>query len=165
MASTTRAQRREYNAKQRRLRKYRERLEHEPRRAQRCLHALEQALFDLGLPETLAAEVEWRLQAQVKRLGNIFGVRFPTVCGCRRADELTQVRLWDKHLPGRLLGALPTQQWIRPWPQRGQARLLRLWQQVADQSPATHSRWPWTWVANDSVCQQAGQQLGLVGTW
>jgi hypothetical protein len=65
MASMTRAQQRAYDAKQRRLRKYRERLEHEQRRAQRFLHALEQALFDLGLPETLAAEVEWRLQAQV----------------------------------------------------------------------------------------------------
>ena len=51
MASMTRAQRREYEAKQRRLRKYRERLKHEQRRAQRFLHALEQALFDLGLPE------------------------------------------------------------------------------------------------------------------
>jgi hypothetical protein len=137
MASMTRAQRREYDAKQRRLRKYRERLEHEPRRAQRCLHALEQALFDLGLPETLAAEGEWRLQAQVKRLGTIFGVMCPTVFGCRSAYELTQVRVWDKNLPGRLLGALPKPTWIRQLPQRGQALLIRLWQQVADQSPAT----------------------------
>jgi hypothetical protein len=140
MASMTRAQRREYDAKQRRLRKYRERLEHEQRRAQRFLHALEQALFDLGLPETLAAEVEWRLQAQVKLLGTIFGVMFPTLFGCRSAYELTQVRVWDKNLPGRLLGALPKQKWIRQLHQRGQALLIRLWQQVADKSPTTQSR-------------------------
>jgi hypothetical protein len=65
MATMTRAQRREYHAKQRRLRKYRERLAHEQRRAQRFVPALEQALVDWGLPETLVAEVEWRLQAQV----------------------------------------------------------------------------------------------------
>jgi hypothetical protein len=165
MASMTRAQRREDDAKQRRLRKYRERLAHEQRRAQRFLHALAQALFDLGLPETLAAEGEWRLQAQVKRLGKIFGVMFPTVCGGRSAYELTQVRVWDKHLPGRLLGALPKQTWLRPWQQRGQALLIRLWPQVADKSPATQSRWPWTWVADDSVFKKAGQPLGLVGTW
>ena len=55
MASMTRAQRREYNAKQRHLRKYRERLQQEQTRAQRFLQGLEQALVDLGLPETLAA--------------------------------------------------------------------------------------------------------------
>jgi hypothetical protein len=43
--------------------------------------------------------------------------------------------------------------------------LIRLWQQVADKSPATQSRWQWTWVADDSVFKKAGQQLGLVGTW
>ena len=165
MASMTRAQRRAYDAKQRRLRKYRERLAHEQHRAQRFLHALEQALFDLGLPETLAAEVEWRLQARVKLLGKIFGVMFPTLFGCRSAYALTQVRVWDKNLPGRLLGALPKQKWIRQWPQQGQALLIRLWQQVADKSPATQSRWQWTWVAADSVFKKAGQQLGLVGTW
>ena len=108
MASMTRAQRRAYGAKPRRLWEYRERLEHEPRRAQRFLHALEQALFDLGLPATLAAEIEWRLPAQGKLLGNIFGVMCPTVLGCRSADERTHVRVWDKHLPGRLLGRCPS---------------------------------------------------------
>ena len=153
------------NAKQRRLRKYRERLQHEQRRAQRYLQALEQALVDLGLPETLVAEVEWRLQAQVKLLGKIFGMMFPTLFGCRTAYELTQVRVWDKNLPGRILGALPKQKWIRQLQRRGQALLIRLWQQVADKSPATQSRWQWTWVADDSVFKKAGQQLGLVGTW
>lgn len=165
MATMTRAQRREANAKQRHLRKYRERLQHEQRRAQRYLQALEQALVDLGLPETLVAEVEWQLQAQVKLLGKIFGMLFPTLFGCRTAYELTQVRVWDKNLPGRLLGALPKQKWRRQLQQRGQALLIRLWQQVADKSPATQSRWQWTWVADDSVFKKAGQQLGLVGTW
>jgi hypothetical protein len=113
MATMTRAQRREYDAKQRRLRKYRERLEQEQRRAQRFLQALEQARLDLGLPETLAAEVEWCLKAHVKRLGNIVGMMFPTRFGCRTADELTPRRVWDKNLPSRILGALPKQKWLR----------------------------------------------------
>ena len=120
---------------------------------------------DLGLPETLVAEVEWRLQAQGTLRGNIFGVMCPTGFGCRTVSELTQVRVWDTHDPGRLLGARPQQQWIRPLQRRGQALLIRLWQQVADKSPATQSRWPWTWAADDSVFKKAGQQLGLVGTW
>src|SRR4030095_10982220 len=100
MATMTRAQRREHKAKQRRLRKYRERLEHEQRRAERFLQALEQALVDLGLPETLVAEVEWRLQAQVKLLGKIFGLMCPTVFGCRTVAELTPVGVRAKNYPG-----------------------------------------------------------------
>jgi hypothetical protein len=88
----TRAPRRAPHAMQRRLRKYRERLESEPRRAQPFLPALEQALGDLGRPETLVAAVEWRLQAQVTLLGNSFGRRCPTGCGCRTVSELTQGR-------------------------------------------------------------------------
>jgi hypothetical protein len=165
MATMTRAQQREANAKQRQLRKYRERLQQEQRRAQRYLQALEQALVDLGLPETLVAEIEWRLQAHVKLLGKIFGMMFPTMFGCRTVYELTQVRVWDKNFPSRILGALPQQKWIRQLQRRGQALLIRLWQQVADKSPATQSRWQWTWVGDDSVFKKAGQQLGLVGTW
>jgi hypothetical protein len=126
---------------------------------------LEQALVDLGLPETMVAEVEWRLQAQVKLLGKIFGLRCPTVFGCRTVSELAQVRVWDKNYPGRILGALPKQKWLQPLQRRGQALLIRLWQQVADKSPATQSRWQWTWAADDRVFKQSGQQLGLVGTW
>jgi hypothetical protein len=165
MATMTRAQRREYTAKQRRLRKYRERLEHEQRRAQRFLQALEQALGALGLPETLVAAIEWRLQAQAKLLGKIFGLMCPTVFGCRTVYELTQVRAWDKNVPGRLLGVLPKQKWLRQLQRRGQALLIRLWQQVADKSQATQSRWQWTWAADDSVFKKSGPQLGLVGTW
>jgi hypothetical protein len=46
MAPMTRAQRREYHAKHRRLQKYREQLQREQARAQRSLHALEPALVD-----------------------------------------------------------------------------------------------------------------------
>jgi hypothetical protein len=165
MASMPRAQRREYNAKQRRLRKYRERLQPEQTRAQRFLQGLEQALGDLGLPATLAAEVEWRLKAPAKLLSKIFGLMFPTVFGCRTTYELSRVRGWDQHLPSRLLGALPTQQWVRQWPHRGQDLLATLWHHVEDKSPATRSRWQWTWVGDDRVFKKSGQQRGLVGTW
>jgi uncharacterized paraquat-inducible protein A len=119
MATMTRAQQREANAKQRQLRKYRERLQQEQRRAPRYLQALEQALVDLGLPDTLVAEIEWRLQAQVNLLGKIFGMMFPTMFGCRTVYELTQVRVWDKNFPSRILGALPQQKWIRQLQRRG----------------------------------------------
>ena len=165
MVTMTRAQQREANATQRQLRKYRERLQQEQRRAQRYLQALEQALVDWGLPETLVAEIEWRLQAHVKRLGKIFGMMFPPRVGCRTVDELTQVRVWDTDFPSRILEALPQQKWLRQLPRRGQALLIRLWQQVAAKSPATQNRWQWTWAADDSVFKKSGQQLGLVGTW
>jgi hypothetical protein len=43
--------------------------------------------------------------------------------------------------------------------------LATLWHRVEDKSPATRSRWPWTWVGDDRVFKNYGQQLGLVGTW
>jgi hypothetical protein len=153
MAMLIRAQRRESNAKQRHRRKYRERLQREQKRAQRFLQALEQALVNVGWPEPLVAEVEWRLQGQVKLLGTIVGMMCPTLFGWRTAYELTQLRVWDKNLPGRILGALPKQKW------------LRLWQQVENKSPATRSRWQWTWVGDDRVFKKSGPQLGRVGTW
>jgi hypothetical protein len=165
MAPMTHAQRREYDAKQRRSQKYRERLQREQARAQRSLEALEQALIDLGLPETVAAEVQWRLKTVRKLLGKIFGLMFPTVFGCRTHHELTRVRNWDKNMPCQILGALPKQKWLRQLQHRGQDLLVTLWRQVEDKSPATRSRWPWTWVGDDSVFKKYGQQLGLVGTW
>jgi len=90
-------QKRHQQAKRRRLQKAREHLLREQARAQRHLRTLEQALVDLGLPETLAAEVEWRLKALGKLLGKLFGVMFPAVFGCRTAYELTRVRGWDKN--------------------------------------------------------------------
>ena len=165
MAAMTRAQRREYKAKQRRLQKDRERLQREQRRAQRSLEALEHARVDLDLPRTLVEEVQWRLQAHVKRLGNIVGRMCPAWCGCCTTDELSRVRGWDKNLPPRILGALPKRTWVRPWQHRGHDLLATLWRQVEDKSPATRSRWQWTWVGDDSVFKKSGQQLGLVGTW
>ena len=160
MASRPRAQRREYNAKQRRLRKYRARLQQEQTRAPRCLQGWEQALGDLGLPATLAAEVEWRLKAPAKRLSKIFGLLFPPVFGCRTTDELSRVRGGDKNLPSRRLGALPTQKWVRQLPHRGQDLLATRWHPVEAKSPATRRRWPWTGVGDDSVFKQSGPQRG-----
>ncbi len=75
------------------------------------------------------------------------------------------MRGWDKHLPGRILGALPKRKWVKRLQRVGQEVLMRLWRHVADKSPATQSRWQWTWVGDDSVFKKYGQQLGLVGTW
>jgi hypothetical protein len=36
---------------------------------------------------------------------------------------------------------------------------------VAHKSPATQSRWQWTWGWDDSVFHKYGEQLGLVGRW
>jgi DDE superfamily endonuclease len=165
MAPMTRAQRREYHAKQRRSQKYRERLQREQARAQRHLQALEQALVDVGVARTVVEEVQWRLKAVRKLLGKIFGLMFPTMFGCRTYHELTRVRNWDKNLPSQILGALPKQKWLRQLQHRGQDLLATLWRQVEDKSPATRSRWQWTWVGDDSVFKKAGQQLGLVGAW
>jgi hypothetical protein len=77
----TRAQRakqqRAQQAKQRCLQKARQRLQREQARAQHHLQALEQAVQELGLPETVAEEVQWRLQAQQQLLGKIVGLMFP----------------------------------------------------------------------------------------
>jgi hypothetical protein len=70
-------QQRAHQAKQRRLERERERLQREQARAQQALRALEQAVQELGLPETVAEEVQWRLQAQQKLLGKIVGMLFP----------------------------------------------------------------------------------------
>jgi hypothetical protein len=165
MAPMTRAQRRAYHATHRRLQKYRDRLQLEPARAQSHLPALEQALVDGGMAETVAAEVQRRLRAVRKLLGKIFGLMFPTVLGCRTHHELTRVRAWDKNLPARILGALPKPKGLWQLQHRGQDLLVTLWHAVMDNSPATRSRWPWTWVGDDSVFKKSGQQLGLVGTW
>jgi hypothetical protein len=165
MAPITRAQRREYHAKPRHRRKYHARLQREHARAQRHLQALAQALVEVGVAKTVVAEVQWRLQAVRTRLGQIFGRMFPTVCGCRTHHERTRVRGWDKNLPSRILGALPTQKWLRQVPHRGQDLLATLWHHVEDNSPATRRRWPWTWVSDDRVVKKAGRPLGLVGTW
>ncbi len=68
---------RQRQAKPRRLQQERERLRHEQARAPRTLQALEQGIADLGLPETIAEEVQWRLHAPQQLLGKIVGVMFP----------------------------------------------------------------------------------------
>ena len=161
----TRAQRREERATRRRVRKYRERLQQEHMRAQSYLRALEQALVDWGRPETLAVEGEWRLKAPAKRLGKIFGLMFPTGLSGRTSHALTQGRVWDQHLPSRILGALPQQKWVRQLQHRRQDLFATLWHHVEDKSSATRSRWQWTWVGDDRVVKKSGQQLGLVGAW
>lgn len=40
-----------------------------------------------------------------------------------------------------------------------------LWRHVETKSPATQSRWQWTWAIDDAVCKTYGPQLGLVGRW
>ncbi len=83
--------------------------------------------------------------------------------GCRSYHELCRVRGWDKNLPGRILGALPKRKWLKQLQRRGRDLLARLWQHVKDKSPATRSRWQWTWVGDDSLFKKYGRQLGLVG--
>jgi flagellar motility protein MotE (MotC chaperone) len=71
-------QQRAQQAKQRRRERERERLQREQARAQQALRALERAEQELGLPETVAAEVQWCLQDPQKRLGKIVRRLFPS---------------------------------------------------------------------------------------
>ena len=127
--------------------------------------ALHQAIEALGLPADLVAEIEGRLGSQHKLLGKIIGVMFPALFGCRTPSELCRVRGWDKNWPSRLLGALPKRSWFKRLRRLGLEVLEPLWRHVQDMSPATQSRWQWTWVLDDSVFHKYGEQLGLVGRW
>ena len=111
------------------------------------------------------AEIEGRLCSQQKLLGKIIGVMFPALFGCRTPSELCRVRGWDKHWPSRLLGALPKRSWLKRLRRLGLEVLEPIWRHVRDLSPATQSRWQWTWVWDDAVFQKYGAQLGLVGRW
>jgi len=152
-------------ARQRRRLQACERLARDRRQAQQAAEALHQALYDLGLPDNLVAEIEGRLQSQQKLLSKIVGVMFPALFGCRTPSELCRVRGWDKHWPARLLGALPKRSWLKRLRRLGLEVLEPLWRHVQAMSPATQSRWQWTWVWDDSVFQKYGTQLGLVGRW
>jgi len=152
-------------ARQRRRLQAHERLERDRRQAQRAAEALHQALEALGLPENLVVEIEGRLRSQHKLLSKIIGVMFPALFGCRTPSELCRVRGWDKHWPSRLLGALPKRSWLKRLRRLGLEVLEPLWRHVQDKSPATQSRWQWTWVWDDSVFHKYGAQLGLVGRW
>jgi hypothetical protein len=149
----------------RRRLKAQERLERDRRQAQHVATVLEQALHDLGLPEDLVTEIAGRLRSQQKLLGKIVGLMCPPLFGCRTNFELCRVRGWDKNLPSRLLGALPKRSWLKRLRRLGLEVLVPLWRHVQDKSPATRSRWQWTWVGDDSVFKKYGEQLGLVGTW
>jgi hypothetical protein len=165
MSPTQRYAKKQAKARQRRRLHARERLERDRRQAQHAATVLEQALHALGLPENLVAEIEGRLRSQQKLLAKICGVMFPSLFGCRTNTELCRVRGWDKNLPSRLLGALPKRSWLKRLRRLGLEVLVPLWRRVAPQSPATQSRWQWTWAIDDSVFHKYGQQRGIVGRW
>lgn len=165
MSPATRYARKQAKATHRQRLSAKERHERQQRQAQRNIEALRHALDDLGVPDNLVIEIEGRLRAQKKLLGTIFGLMFPTLFACRSAYELTCVRGWDKHLPSRMLGALPKRSWLKRLRKLGLDVLAPLWRHVASMSQATRSRWQWTWVWDDSVCRTYGQDCERVGTW
>jgi len=165
MSPRTRDAQKHAKARRRRYRTAHERLARDRRQAQHAAEALQQALNDLGLPEDLVTEIEGRLRSQKKLLGKIVGVMYPPLFGCRTSSELCRVRGWDKNLPSRLLGALPKRSWLKRLRRLGLEVLEPIWRHVAPKSPATQSRWQWTWVWDDSVFHKYGAQLGLVGRW
>ncbi len=165
MSPLKRYAKKQAKARQRRRLTAHERLERDGRQAQRAVEALYQALQDLGLPDLVVTEIEGRLRSQQKLLGKIVGVMFPPLFGCRTSSELCRVRGWNKNWPARLLGALPKRSWLKRLRRLGLEVLMPLWRHVSAKSPATQSRWQWSWVFDDSVFHKYGAQLGLVGTW
>ena len=165
MSPSQRYAKKQAKARARRRHSAQERLQRDQRHAQRAAEALHQALEELGLPENLVAEIEGRLGSQQKLLGKMVGMMFPALFGCRTPSELCRVRGWDKHWPARLLGALPKRSWLKRLRRLGLEVLEPIWRHVQDKSPATQSRWQWTWVWDDSVFHKYGAQLGLVGRW
>jgi hypothetical protein len=119
----------------------------------------------VGVPDDLVIEIEGRLRSQKKLLGKIVGLMFPTLFGCRSPDELTCTRGWDKHGPGRLLGALPKRSWLKRLRKLSQDIVSASWRRGASMSAATQSRWHLTPVIDDSVFRTYGGPLELVGRW
>ena len=158
-------QKRPAKARQRRRLKAHERLERDQRHAQRAAAALHHALEDLGLPADVVVEIEGRFPSQPKLLGKSVGVRLPARFGCRTPSELCRVRGWEKHWPSRLRGALPKRSWLKRRRRLGPEVLEPIWRQVPDKSPATQSRWQWTWVWDAAGFHKDGAQVGLVGRW
>ena len=163
MSPSKRYAKKHAKASQRRRLQVHERLERDRRQAQRAAEGLHQALEDLGLPANLVVAIEGRLRSQQKLLGKMIGVMFPALFGCRTPSEVCRVRGWDKQWPSRLLGALPKRSWLKRLRRLALEVLEPLWRHVHDKSPATQSRWQWTWVWDDSVFKKYGKQLGLVG--
>ena len=152
-------------ASQRRRQRAHERLERDRRQAQRAAEALHHTLEELGLPAALVVEIEGRLRSQQKLLGEIVGVMFQALFGCRTPSELCRVRGWDKNWPSRLLSVLPKRSWLKRLRRLGLEVLVPLWRHVETKSAATQSRWQWTWATDDSVFHKYGEQLRLVGRW
>src|SRR5713101_375563 len=147
-------------ARARRRHSAQERLERDQRQAQRAAEALHHTLEELGLPAALVVEIEGRFHSQHKLLGKMVGVMFPALFGCQTPSELCRVRGWDKQWPSRILGALPKRSWLKRLRRLALEVLEPLWRHVAHTSPATQSRWQWTWVWDDSVFHKYGEQLG-----
>jgi hypothetical protein len=135
------------------------------RQAQRTAEALHQALEDLGLPANLVVEIEGRFRRQHQLLGKLIGGMLPALFGCRTPAEWCRVRGGDPQWPSRILGAWPTRSWRKRLQRLGQEVLAPLWRHGQAKSPATQSRWQWTWGCDDSVFHKYGPQLGRVGTW
>jgi hypothetical protein len=165
MSPSKRYAKKQDKARQRRRLHAPERLERDRRQAQRAAEARHQALEDLGLPANLVGEIAGRFHSQQKLLGTIVGVMFPALFGCRTPSELCRVRGWAKHWPSRMLGALPKRSWLKRLRRLALEVLAPLWRHVASKSPATQSRWQWTWVWDDSVFHKSGEPLGWVGRW
>ena len=155
MSPSKRYAKKQAKARQRRRLQAHERLERDRRQAQRAAEALHQALEDLGLPAHLVVEIAGRLRSQQQLLGKIIGVMFPPLFGCCTNTALCRVRGWDKHLPSRLLGALPKRAWIKRLRRLGVEVLAPLWRSTASKSEAMRSRWQWPWGSDDSVFAQS----------
>jgi hypothetical protein len=74
MTRTKAYQKHQAKARQRRRRNAHAHLQHNHAQAQRAVQALEQALQELELPQTLVQAIEERLRSQQKLLGKIFGL-------------------------------------------------------------------------------------------
>jgi hypothetical protein len=165
MPSAKRYAKKHAKARKRRQLKAQARLKQQRAQAQRYIEAIHQALKDLGVPDTLVAEIEGRLRAQQKLLGKIVALMFPTLFGCRHGHELTRVRGWNKNIPSQLLGALPKRSWLKRLRRLGLEILIAIWRHTHGQSASTHSRWQWRWLVDDSVFRTYGKPFGLVGRW
>ena len=131
MSPSKRYAKKQAKARQRRRLQAYERLERDKRQAQRAAEALHRALQDVGLPETVVAEIEGRLHSQHKLLSKIVGVMFPPLFGCRTPSELCRVRGWDKNLPSQILCALPKRSWLKRLRRLGLEVLVPFWRHVA----------------------------------
>ena len=165
MSPTKRYAKKQAKARQRRRRTAHERLERDRRQAQRAVEAFQQALEDLGLPHRPGR-------------GDRRPLTQPTAApGQNRRGDVSRA-LWLSHalravsraglgqeLALTPLGALPKRSWLKRLRRLGLEVLVPLWRHVASKSPATQSRWQWTWASMIRSFKKYGEQLGLVGRW